>query len=411
MAAAVMMASVGHGLPAAPPSSPSRFVNSVDSKPIVIVVEDTNEWKDSANQAKLFLTSLVLPLLPPIVQQRINRSMLVQRSSGASPPASMSAGASEGDDLPIGILPVPPGSEGANSLAVHGNVRCTLENLGEAYQSQQLMSWIEERPLVASSDSSNGSGVGGGSTSTQGGTPAHHSNGPDLHVVAQPDIHEIGDAAAFRANAAMVEVVINHRSADGLILRNVTMEVLNNLTGLQVCAAIVCRPGPTGTKIYVFLNTKITPMHPIPTPPTMIPSPSNHQSLVQFKSKVISALALEGGFQHFLMTLDGQAFGSRVPLFAHTSFAAGCVIDIGTTHTTCDARAALCTRRMYAHRRPHAPHAPFSLRARLDHTSQRTLGTAQRHRATRKLPAIHTPRPVGRVQSASHDPVQSPNQK
>mmetsp|Transcript_5935 Transcript_5935/g.14292 ORF Transcript_5935/g.14292 Transcript_5935/m.14292 type:complete len:192 (-) Transcript_5935:561-1136(-) len=189
MAAAVMMASVGHGLPAAPPSSPSRFVNSVDSKPIVIVVEDTNEWKDSANQAKLFLTSLVLPLLPPIVQQRINRSMLVQRSSGASPPASMSAGASEGDDLPIGILPVPPGSEGANSLAVHGNVRCTLENLGEAYQSQQLMSWIEERPLVASSDSSNGSGVGGGSTSTQGGTPAHHSNGPDLHVVAQPDIH------------------------------------------------------------------------------------------------------------------------------------------------------------------------------------------------------------------------------
>mmetsp|Transcript_5943 Transcript_5943/g.14319 ORF Transcript_5943/g.14319 Transcript_5943/m.14319 type:complete len:404 (-) Transcript_5943:77-1288(-) len=403
MAAAVMMASVGHGLPAAPPSSPSRFVNSVDSKPIVIVVEDTNEWKDSANQAKLFLTSLVLPLLPPIVQQRINRwaatmpthqsaspcaatsfhratsnpphhffspfshphfrSMLVQRSSGASPPASMSAGASEGDDLPIGILPVPPGSEGANSLAVHGNVRCTLENLGEAYQSQQLMSWIEERPLVASSDSSNGSGVGGGSTSTQGGTPAHHSNGPDLHVVAQPDIHEIGDAAAFRANAAMVEVVINHRSADGLILRNVTMEVLNNLTGLQ------------------------------------------------FKSKVISALALEGGFQHFLMTLDGQAFGSRVPLFAHTSFAAGCVIDIGTTHTTCDARAALCTRRMYAHRRPHAPHAPFSLRARLDHTSQRTLGTAQRHRATRKLPAIHTPRPVGRVQSASHDPVQSPNQK
>mmetsp|Transcript_23508 Transcript_23508/g.48681 ORF Transcript_23508/g.48681 Transcript_23508/m.48681 type:complete len:92 (+) Transcript_23508:81-356(+) len=78
----------------------------------------------------------------------------------------------------------------------------------------------------------------------------------------------------------MVEVLINHRSADGLILRNVTMEVLNNLTGLQ------------------------------------------------FKSKVISALALEGGFQHFLMTLDGQAFGSRVPLFAHTSFAAGCVIDI-----------------------------------------------------------------------------------
>eukprot|EP00620_Florenciella_sp_RCC1587_P013657 CAMPEP_0182565302 /NCGR_PEP_ID=MMETSP1324-20130603/7045_1 /TAXON_ID=236786 /ORGANISM="Florenciella sp., Strain RCC1587" /LENGTH=293 /DNA_ID=CAMNT_0024778933 /DNA_START=55 /DNA_END=936 /DNA_ORIENTATION=- len=280
MAAAVMMASVGHGPPAAPPSSPSRFVNSVDSKPIVIVVEDTNEWKDSANQAKLFLTSLVLPLLPPIVQQRINRSMLVQRSSGASPPASMSAGASEGDDLPIGILPVPPGGEGANSLAVHGNVRCTLENLGEAYQNQQLMSWIEERPLVASSGSSNGSGVDGGSTSSQGGTPAHHSNGPDLHVVEQPDIHEIGDAAAFRANAAMVEVVINHRSADGLILRNVTMEVLNNLTGLQ------------------------------------------------FKSKVISALALEGGFQHFLMTLDGQAFGSRVPLFAHTSFAAGCVIDI-----------------------------------------------------------------------------------
>ena len=136
----------------------------------------------------------------------------------------------------------------------------------------------------------------------------------------------------------MVEVVINHRSADGLILRNVTMEVLNNLTGLQVCAAIVCRPGPTSTKIYVLLKTEITPMHPIPTPPTMIPSPSTHQSLVQFKSKVISALALEGGFQHFLMTLDGQAFGSRVPLFAHTSFAAGCVIDIGTTHTTCDTR-------------------------------------------------------------------------
>jgi len=119
----------------------------------------------------------------------------------------------------------------------------------------------------------------------------------------------------------------------------------------------------------------------------------NNLTGLQFKSKVISALALEGGFQHFLMTLDGQAFGSRVPLFAHTSFAAGCVIDIGTTHTTCDTRPYV-RGLMYAHRRPHAPHAPFSLRARLDHTSQRTLGTAQRRRATRKLPAIHKPRPV-----------------
>ena len=146
----------------------------------------------------------------------------------------------------------------------------------------------------------------------------------------------------------MVEVVINHRSADGLILRNITMEVLNNLTGLQVCTAIVCRPGPTGTKLYVFSTSASLQCTPYqPHQPIMIPNPSTHQSLVQFKSKVISALALEGGFQHFLMTLDGQAFGSRVPLFAHASFAAGCVIDIGTTHTTCDTRPYVrgaCTR-------------------------------------------------------------------
>ena len=47
---------------------------------------------------------------------------------------------------------------------------------------------------------------------------------------------EIGDAAAFRANASLVEVVIRHRSADGLVLRSITMEILNNLTGLQVRA-------------------------------------------------------------------------------------------------------------------------------------------------------------------------------
>ena len=124
MAAAIMMASVGQG-PAATPGSPHRYVASVNSKysslltppypnddhaeypcasrlaarghhrdcdhtspvvtlcrnplptpifrPIVIVVEDTNEWKESADQAKLFLTSLILPSLPPVVQQRINR--------------------------------------------------------------------------------------------------------------------------------------------------------------------------------------------------------------------------------------------------------------------------------------------------------------------------------------------------
>jgi len=267
-------------------SSPGRFITSALSKPIVLVVEDTDEWCDAALQAKLFLTSLVLPSLPPIIQQRINRSMLVQRSSGASvPTANITA---VRDDLPIGILPVPVGSAGANSLVVHGAARCSLNDLAAAHQSQELMSWIAERSLVqpVSTDEPDADGHSGGVGGVGGGgvggghAPSQGNNTMDLHVVAQPDVHEIGDAAAFRANASMVEVVVVHRSADGLVLRSVTMEVLNNLTGLQ------------------------------------------------FKSKVIAALELEGGFQHFLMSLDGQAFGSRVPLFAHTSFRAGCVIEI-----------------------------------------------------------------------------------
>jgi len=184
--------------------------------------------------------------------------------------------------MPIGILPVSLTSADAegsvNCLAVHGRMRCSLSELAAAHESHDLINWIQEQPLYGPTV-----GTHGEVPAAPPGAASEASNymaAADLHVVAQPDMQAIGDAAAFRASASLCRVTVNHRSADGLLLRSAPLEVLNNLTGLQ------------------------------------------------FKSKVISAFELGGGFQHYLMSLDGQSFGSRVPLFTHTSFRDGCVVEI-----------------------------------------------------------------------------------
>ena len=143
-------------------------------------------------------------------------------------------------------------------------------------------------------------------------------------------------------------------------------------------------------------------MHPIPTPPTHhdtkpinppIPRP------VQIESD-LSACA-RGGFP--ALPHDARWPGIREPGTAlRTRIVRRGMCDRYRYYPHNMRHAALCTRRVYARRRPHALHASFSLHARLDHTPQRTLGTAQRHRVTPELPAIETPRPMG-WWSASHD--------
>lgn len=290
MAAAAVVTPLGGGGGFVSPIYTSRYVTRIDSKPVVIVVEDTDEGHDMGYQAKLWLTSILLPALPPIVQQRINRAMLVQRSSAAAIPPG-----SEDEHLPIGILPVSPNAQNTesangmiNCLVVHGRPRCSLNELSASHQSNDLMSWLHEQPLYGPLSPATGAmaGIYGGAAADGAGAGAAAAAagvggaGADLHVVAQPHMHQIGDAALFRANAPAVEVIVNHRSADGLLLRSATLVVLNNLTGLQL------------------------------------------------KSKVISAFNLPGGFQHFLMSVDGHSFGSRVPIFTHTSFREGCVVEI-----------------------------------------------------------------------------------
>lgn len=54
---------------------------------------------------------------------------------------------------------------------------------------------------------------------------------------------------------------------------------------------------------------------------------------LQFKSLVLAELALEGGFQHYVMTCGGDPFASRVALSNLEAFAEGCEVvveDIGS---------------------------------------------------------------------------------
>ena len=106
--------------------------------------------------------------------------------------------------------------------------------------------------------------------------------GADTHVVLQPQKHAIGDAPAARSNSSQVHFRARYQPypAEGRTGRTVELQIPSSLTGLQL------------------------------------------------KSMVISACDLDGGFQNYIMAVDGEAFGSRVPVVTNTSFRDGCEVVI-----------------------------------------------------------------------------------
>mmetsp|Transcript_30249 Transcript_30249/g.61621 ORF Transcript_30249/g.61621 Transcript_30249/m.61621 type:complete len:235 (+) Transcript_30249:109-813(+) len=56
---------------------------------------------------------------------------------------------------------------------------------------------------------------------------------------------------------------------------------------------------------------------------TRIVNVSPNMTGLQFKSMVIAAFELDGGFQNYFLTLDGMPFGSRASIREHPCFASG----------------------------------------------------------------------------------------
>lgn len=249
--------------------SDSNQTDTPTLTPVCVVGSSTDPAvQDAAQQFR----QLVLPYLPPRVQQHLTRNADQRDSMLANVVSQVerlpeSIAMSQLSDLVVdvateaGAASERPETDEAFIL-FHSTRRLRLSALPN--MDQVVIEQLLKSGDLWTADAFDGGEFGEGHAVQQG----------DIGLVATA-LANSGPGAGPNNLARLLELRVEYREEDGTMSKSCTIHVPASMTGLML------------------------------------------------KSKVISELGMDGGFQHYYLRLDGHAFGSRTPMGEHPSLSAG----------------------------------------------------------------------------------------